>query len=60
MSRMKRGGMSPSPPSGSRRDARHRRDLLARRTLALPFHGGMTEAQVDRVVDALTWAVQTH
>jgi perosamine synthetase len=31
---------------------------IARRTVALPFHGHLTEAQVDRVVDALTRAVQ--
>ena len=31
---------------------------IARRTLALPFHGNMTEAQVARVVDTLTRAVQ--
>ncbi len=30
---------------------------IARRTVALPFHGGMTEAQVERVVDSLTRAV---
>ena len=26
---------------------------IARRTLALPFHNNLTEAQIDRVVDAL-------
>ena len=31
---------------------------IARRTLALPFHGRMTEAEVERVVGALTRAVQ--
>ncbi len=30
---------------------------LARRTLALPFHGGMTEAEVERVVRALSASV---
>ena len=31
---------------------------IARRTLALPFHGRMSEAEVERVVGALTRAVQ--
>jgi len=33
-------------------------ESVARRTLALPFHGGITETDVDRVVDALRDAVK--
>jgi perosamine synthetase len=33
-------------------------ESIARRTLALPFHGGLTESEVDRVVDGLRSAVK--
>jgi perosamine synthetase len=36
-------------------------EAVARRTIALPFHGNLTEAEIDRVVDVLDRAVrETH
>lgn len=37
-----------------------RTEALARRTLALPFHGGMPEEQIDRVVLALAGALSAR
>jgi perosamine synthetase len=37
-----------------------RTEALALRTLALPFHGGLNEEQIDRVVDALARAISAR